>query len=194
MKKNIEELIRGALIQTEMVYPVSSDRVFAGCQFLCRQIPGQEAQWLQTVDRLLKWEAEQTDKASLFIARRYLLKDGKMVYGWFFKLTGPSGKAIATIAQNVVNVLKTPTTVAPAKVVQAPQAQSPGALRPQTGGMRVVRRETGEDGQLIEETEMRLPHVPSDLNVPTKPVWSPTHGRYIGGGKGATFSTGGGRR
>lgn len=194
MKKNVEELLRTALLETGMVYPLSSERVFAGCTFLCRQVPGQEAAWIQTVDRLLRWETEQTDKTNLFIARRYLLKEGKMVFGWFLKFSGPNRKSIVAAAERLVEVLKRPTAVAPTQIVQAPQVQSSGALRPQTGGMKVVRRETGEDGQIIEETEMRLPHVPSDLNVPTKPVWSPTHGRYIGGGKGATFSTGGGRR
>lgn len=33
--------------------------------------------------------------------------------------------------------------------------------------------------------EMPLPNVYQELNKPTKPEWSETHGRYIGGGRGA---------
>ncbi len=170
---------------TGLVMPLSSDRVWSGWELLCRQVPGQESVWLQMVDKLLRWEATAPSGRTpdkLFIARRYLLKDGKMVYGWYLKLTCKSADRLREATESMVEVLKTgkpEATEAPVVSQQRPVQKQGQQL------MRVLQRSQDEEGNVHEVTEMRLPHITRDLNVPTKPVWSESLGKFIGGQKGA---------
>lgn len=183
MKKNkTEELIKEALAMTGLISPVSSDRVWAGWELLCRQVPGQEGPWLQTVDRLLRWEASRPSGRTpdrLFIARRYLLKDGKMVFGWYLKLNCKSAEGLREATESLVEVLKG----------SKPQRASGGPLaapqRPPSTAIRVIQNSTDDDGNVHEITEMRLPHVGKDMNTPSKPVWNEELGKFVGGGRGA---------
>lgn len=175
-------------MMTGLVYPLSSDRVWAGWELLCRQVPGQESSWLQTVDKLLRWEASRPagrtpDK--LFIARRYLLKDGKMVYGWYLKLNCKSAEGLKEATDSLIEVLKESRPQPSAAPRQAPTASQGPVVQSPAPALRVIQRSKDEEGHVHEVTEMKLPHVTRDLNVPTKPVWNEALGKFTGGQKGA---------
>lgn len=195
MKRKTEDSAREALLESTLVIPISSERYWAGWEFLCRQVPGQEKAWLVCVEDLLRWGEKDLVKAEeLLVARKYLLKDGKMVYGWLIRLKAKHAQSLVKLTESFVAVVKNRAHTVPAPVSQTqsqPQAQVAKTLRTNAPRIKVISRETDEEGKLVEITEMPLAHVRQDLNVPSKPIWSNEHGRYIGGGKGAK-STGGG--
>lgn len=145
------------------------------------------------VEDLLRWAEKDLAKAEeLLIARKYLLKDGKMAYGWLVRLKAKHAQNISKLTDAFVAIVKNRAHTVPVAASQ-PQAPVPASapMRTNAPRIRVISRATDEDGKLVEITEMPLAHVRQDLNVPSKPTWSAEHGRYIGGGKGAK-STGGG--
>ncbi|TXH09032.1 MAG: hypothetical protein E6R04_09125 [Spirochaetes bacterium] len=176
MKKKTEEQVSESLKGTGMVVPVSSDRVWSGWDFLCRLVPGQEKNWLKVVNSLLKW-ADSRGNTDLFIARRYLLKDGSMVFGWYIRLQTKNAKDLKTASEEVCQLLsksKSPVSVPVRKVSSS------------TSKLTVVKSTVDEKGNINEEFVMPLPHMNGkDMNTPTKPVWNETLGRFVGGQKGA---------
>jgi hypothetical protein len=177
MKKKTEEQVSEALKNSGMVVPVSSDRLWSGWEFLCRLVPGQEKNWLKTVNSLLKW-AEAQGRAELFVARRYLLKDGSMVFGWYIRLQSKNVKDLKTASDEFCSLLKNSKIPTPAPQ-RARKVDSFSKLT-------VVESSVDAKGNIKEEIEMPLPHVRGkDMNVPTKPVWNQALGRFVGGQKGA---------
>jgi hypothetical protein len=181
-KRKNEDLVRDALLESALVTPISSERTYSGWEFLCRQVPGQERAWLACVEDLLRWsQGALSDSEELLIARKYLIKDDRMVYGWLIRLKAKSAQNASNLTDSFISILKKKASSITS--VSAPSRSSHmNATIPQ---IKLVSKTTDEEGRLIEVTEMPLPHVSRDLNVPSKPIWSPEHGRYIGGGKGA---------
>lgn len=176
MKKKTEEQVSDALKGTGMVVPLSSDRVWSGWDFLCRLVPGQEKNWLKVVNSLLKW-AETRAKTDIFIARRYLLKDGAMVFGWYIRLQAKGAKDLKVASEEVCKILGSSRTSTPAPVKKVGTSSSK---------LTVVRSSVDDKGNVNEEIVMPLPHMNGkDMNTPTKPIWNETLGRFVGGQKGA---------
>lgn len=175
MKKKTEEQVSDALRGTGMVIPLSSDRVWSGWDFLCRLVPGQEKNWLKVVNSLLKW-ADARGKTDLFIARRYLLKEGSMVFGWYIRLQTKNAKDLKSASDEVCELL---TKSKPSTPIVQKRISSSSKLT-------VVKSSVDDKGNVNEEIVMPLPHMNGkDMNTPTKPVWNETLGRFVGGQKGA---------
>lgn len=182
MKKNPEQEIREALSMTGLVTPVSSSSKAGRAEFLCRIVPGKDADWLLMVEKLL-----QQRTGVLFIARQYLLKDNKLVFGWFIEVQCDSVAKLKEEVPYLVTALGRPGRIVKTK---ADPKKAPPRKQPVTGPspLKVVSSSTDSEGNRIEITEMPIPHVGKDLNTPSKPVWSAEHGRFIGGGRGATYT------
>jgi hypothetical protein len=185
-KRKNEDLVRDALLESALVVPISSERSYAGWEFLCRQVPGQERAWLACVEDLLRWAQTALSKSEeLLIARKYLIKDDRMVYGWLLRLKAKSAQNVSNLTDSFISILKKKASSMPVAALP----QSAGTVQPRTSTVtpriKIVSKMTDEEGRLIEVTEMPLPHVRHDLNIPSKPIWSEEHGRYVGGGKGA---------
>lgn len=168
--KKAEQILRDALAMTGMVIPLTSTGRGGSVEFLCRQIPGQEASWLGVVESLLKWGEEKSNiKDRLFIARRYLLKDGKMVFGWFVGIDMPSATKLQDACKTMAELISGHQAELSPAVSTAPPQRGAVKAPPARGGpsITVVSRGTDGEGKDYEVTEMPLPHVSRDLNAPT---------------------------
>lgn len=99
--------LRGALLETGLIQPVDHCDSLKHFWTLCRLVPGQEANWLQVVDRVLTAFELHGTEVELFLARRYLLREGSMVFGWHIGLIAKSGAMLETSVGLLVNVLQT---------------------------------------------------------------------------------------
>lgn len=135
--------LQSALMGTGMVQPVSDKMKGGHLEVLCRQVPGQEKPWLRVVETLLTYgEGYAAAGVDLHICRRYLLKNGMMVFGWHIALDCKNAKVLGTTVDNLVNeVLNeakasldgpgvTEEPPAPQVASQAPQAASRAPLAP----------------------------------------------------------------
>lgn len=207
MSSKVSMQLQSALIATGLVQPVSEKNKGGSIEVLCRQIPGQEKPWLQVVDRLLQLGEELSE--DFHICRRYVRKNGVMVFGWHLAFTCKSAKALQTVIDNVVkNVLEEARPTLQQEVVEeqpaapvavhrqpmapgrhppprAPTPRAPGApgtvvgTPPATVGITVVQNSRDEKGKLTIVEEMPLPHVYAEMNRPNEK------------GKGAKLTGGG---
>lgn len=103
---NLNLRLRSALMATALVQPVSHSDNAKHFWVLCRMVPGQEPPWLKVVEAVLldfdsaTWEGEKPD---LVIARRYVAKDGRMVFGWYINIVAKTVKDI----ERMVSLLET---------------------------------------------------------------------------------------
>jgi hypothetical protein len=72
--------LRELLLMTGCLQPMRVDAKGGHLSALCRELKGRAAQWLQRVDHLLRLGEEHD--IPLHLCRKYVLKDGKMVFGW----------------------------------------------------------------------------------------------------------------
>lgn len=174
--------LRETLFMTGLVQPVENTGRGGILSILCRQMPGQEKAWLEVVDALLT--SSEKDGYDLHICRRYLRKDGRMVFGWCLRIETPNAKSLGEVIEKVCPVLSAATlskltpVAEPAVVVQTPVVPVTPlpVVAPPTGRQlpakeqhipRVtVHRSKSEDGSIVEIYEMPLPHVYRELNVP----------------------------
>lgn len=182
MKKKIDELIEEALTATDVLIPVTKELTPSGWRFLCKVVPGMEKVWLSKLESILQWgEAKKLD---LVVARRYILKDGKMAFGWYIQLEGQSGDSRESTSSEFCGLLY---SIKPTKdnTKEKPKpAQKP--LDPNAPKLKVLENSKDQNNKLIQTIEMPLPHVGGkDMNKPSKPVWSEKYGRFVGGEKGA---------
>ncbi len=103
MSKPVEAL-REALYECGLVQPLNSTSKGGSISFMCRQIPGQEKGWVTTIDNLLA--VGEREGVDLHICRRYVRKEGKMVFGWFLGVEAKNAKALVPVAEELVKVLK----------------------------------------------------------------------------------------
>lgn len=195
MSKAVESL-REALYATGLVQPLDSDGRGGYVYCLCRQVPGQEASWIKTVDQLLTAADGSVD---LHVCRRYVRREGRMVFGWFIAVETKNAKDLVTAVDVVVEVLKgarASLTVAPAaphqsqyrdrqsvvekKVLggqnqhgtnagrRAPEYVGPDPESPENFRpmLRTISSGTDSKGRVHDVVEMQLPHVYGDMNVP----------------------------
>ncbi len=190
--KKAEAILREALAETGAVIPLKSSGRGGTIDYLCKQMPGHESRWLSMVESLLQWAETAGVQEYFLVARKYLLKDGKMVFGWYIRLEASSATRLQETCQSFAECLQAATRVAedipvqaarPALAAQAPQVtQAPKKNGP---SIQIVKQWTDDNGKQWEESVMPLPHAHKDLNIPSKPVWSEEHGRYVGGSRGA---------
>jgi hypothetical protein len=137
--------LQSALMATGLVQPVSEKMRGGYLEVLCRQVPGQEKTWLKVVSDLLEYSSGSTN-FEFHICRRYVLRNGQMVFGWHISLDCKSAKVLAkSVEQVVIDVLerarptlesREPTLEsreerpAPQPVPQAPQGAYRAPLAP----------------------------------------------------------------
>lgn len=206
MSSKVSMQLQSALIATGLVQPVSEKNRGGDIEVLCRQIPGQEKPWLQVVDRLLQLGEELGE--DFHICRRYVRKNGMMVFGWHLAFSCKNAKALQVVVESVVkNVLEDakpmlqqePLEEPAAPVVTRRQAMAPGrhpppraptprapgepgtvvGTPPPTVSLRVVQNSRDEKGKQTIIEEMPLPHVYAEMNRPNEK------------GKGAKLTGGG---
>lgn len=110
------ELMREALYGTGLVQPVDSAGRGGSLSILCRQLPGQEAPWIAVVDKLLL--AAEEKSLDLHVCRRYVRRNGRMVFGWFLGIEAKNAASLVEALGPVIDILK-----AAKPDLQAPQAE-----------------------------------------------------------------------
>ena len=95
---------QSALIGTGLVQPVSDSTRGGFLETLCRQIPGQEKGWLSVVNRMLELQESSGGLlGDLHVCRRYIRKNGSMVFGWHISIDCKSAKALSAAVDAIVN-------------------------------------------------------------------------------------------
>lgn len=189
--------LRTALMATGLLMPVSSSDNPKNFWILCRIVPGQETAWLKVVENILlshEADVDWKDKPDIVLARRYVAKDGKMVFGWYLSIIAKSVKELEKAEHFLHRHLEEarPTLTSPEQVPQkapvvpgrtlapgqhppprAPVARSasealstPEPPRNFSPALRVVKKSFDEKGRLETVEEMPLPHVYRELNTP----------------------------
>ena len=87
-----------------MLQPLEVENKGSRISIMCRQVPGQEKAWIGVVDGLLK-QASVTDQ-SLHLCRRYVLKNGKMVFGWHIGVEAKTAKTLRKSVEAVCEFLE----------------------------------------------------------------------------------------
>lgn len=196
--KKAESILRDALADTGAVIPLHSVGRGGYIEFLCKQMPGHESRWLFMVESLLRWAETKGIQSNFLIARRYLLKDNRMVFGWFLSIDLSSAAKLQDACETLARCLETATReaetlpVAAVKQVQSPQTPNASKRSEPSPLIRIVKQGVDEQGRVYEESVMALPHARSDLNVPSKPKWNEELGRFVGGNRGAKYTGVGG--
>lgn len=193
-QSKVEYELKEALLNTGILQPFSSKSHGSRIEVLCRPVLGQEAAWLIVVKKLLQAFPEPEKAAesqfSVFLASQFLLKENKLVKGWYLKLEGKNTKELKEKTPEVVAILakakpdltpviRQPAPVAlsayhrplppgvhPSKKVQlarnAPQAPT-GGPKPKVTSKRTV----DASGRVTTTFEMPLPGVRGQLNPPS---------------------------
>lgn len=173
-----------ALMSTALVQPVDVKAKGGRVEFLLRLVPGQEKPWLGIMDKLLAIPLP----GEMHLCRRYMRKDGVMVFGYCLILDMGSAKLLKSVMGKVIDVLKDARPVlraVAAPVVSSPPAVATDSPRPSKKApeIRVVERRVDDDGNEVIVEEMSLPHVNTvDMNRPSHK-----------GGRGATKTATGAR-
>lgn len=156
------DAIREALYGTGLVQPVVAEGKGGVASFLCRQVQGQEAAWLKVIDRLLTLGEEAN--LNLHVCRRYVRRDGHMVFGWFVGVETKNAASLVEAADRIVVVLKTSSAPLP---VSAPNV----GTQPRYATDRQVMNQVlkGEDITALTRARPRAPEKlgPDPIAPPT---------------------------
>jgi len=187
MTDQIEQELEDLLASSGMVEPVSVSKRGRRASCLCRGITSEVPRWLEFVKQLLIWAEENQKTDCVFIGKQYLLKNGAVAFGWLVEFEFDSAKELkAFMTGFLAPTLRFQRKSATQRPAQRAQPQQAGK-KPNIA--KVVSRHVDDKGRVNEIVEVPLAHVAKDLNIPTKPVWSDTHGRMVGGGRGATSTS-----
>jgi len=155
MSKALESL-REALYGTGLVQPVDVKGRGGSVSILCRQLPGQEAPWVAVVDKLLLATDGNPVFSDFHICRRYVRRQGGMVFGWFL---GIEAKNAASLVEAVGAVVKVLNEAEP-ELAPAQQAQVPSQPRYDTD-QAVARRLMA--GKKVKQLTTATPRAPERL-------------------------------
>jgi hypothetical protein len=92
MATKVEIEIRELLLMTGCLQPLKIEQKGGHLSVLCREIKGMASLWLKKVDLLLKL-GEEGD-VPFHLCRKYVLKNGQMVFGWH---VGIDAKSVADL-------------------------------------------------------------------------------------------------
>lgn len=147
MRTNPVELnLKSALVSTGMVVPVKSSYERGRVSVLCRQVPGREKAWLKVIHLLL--QVAEDSGVELHACRRYVLKNGQLVFGWHLGLEAPARQ----LSRVVDGLLETLADVEPdLEPAEAP----PRAARPRPAAS--VDEDGSEEGQGRDEAATASP-------------------------------------
>lgn len=179
-----ETRIQEALLKGGFLTPIVVRGRGGYVSLLCRQVPGMDKAWLVALKMLLVQTESLGIGDNVFIGRKYVLKEGQLAFGWYlqfdFKNVGLLNEAFDKL-EPLFKASQPPQVVQRKTVTVKPVTVNPNIPR-----ITIVRSGVDDDGNVVEESIMPLPHIKKDMNVPSKPIWSEEHGRMVGGGRGAS--------
>lgn len=166
--EEIELQLKSALINTGLVQPVDSTvtkrRGGADLEILCRQALDGAPPWLRLVDQILA--LQEAAPMSIHVCRRYLRKNGQLVFGWHLGLSGSMSELAAT-AEAVCGVL---AAARPTLTQQAPRkARGRAAAAARQAELDEAGEEGGDAYDEAQEGEEGRPHRPPDLAPGQRP-------------------------
>lgn len=177
-KTTNKDAVGGYIASMGMLQIVKAEVKKTSANYLCRIIPGKERTWLDLMGSLLQ-VFEKSD-CEIHLCRKYVLKNGKMVYAWNIGFKGNMNTAESIFASNLVpeslpgGKQKKVGLAKPSKAILnglQPRSPSPSGPDPEIPpgtkiAMTIIKKEKGADGSLTVIEEMPLPNVYRDLNVP----------------------------
>lgn len=156
--------LQSALMGTGMVQPVSEKMKGGYLEVLCRQVPGQEKPWLRVVEMLLTYgEGYAAAGVNLHVCRRYLMKNGMMVFGWHIAIECKNAKILGTAVDSLV-----------AEVLEEAKASLEESAQEETP----VARSAPQAAQAASRAPLSPGRHPPPQNAPPRPPSSP--GNVIG--------------
>jgi hypothetical protein len=121
-----------ALMRTGQIDPVNVEIRGNKAEAMCREVPGRGQMWLKTVNGLLA-EPTSEDQVPFHLCRRYVLKNGKMVFGWHIGIEANTAKGLKKeidwFCTALTRVLSGQGTFVPAPAPAAPQPP-PSSIKP----------------------------------------------------------------
>lgn len=166
-------LLRDALTSTGLVQPIETTGKAGSVSCLCRQLPGKEASWLKVVDSMLT--RAELNGIKLHVCRRYVKKNGSLAFGWFVGVESASAKGAETDVESLVTHLSQFSNNVEERAAPMKAPVRSASTKP-SNGIRMTPAPGGGE----EISEIPLPFVSRDLNVPNKKLKGATS--YGGGG------------
>lgn len=128
MATKAELELRELLLLSGCVQPVKISSRGSSLSALCRELKGRAPAWLSIMEELL--QVCEADAFPVHLCRRYVLKDGKMVFGWHIGFEARSAAELsASLAALRTLVEKREPDLGPAETVVAVTSQ-PGPPPP----------------------------------------------------------------
>ncbi len=183
MNKAIQ-ILHDALSSTGLVQPIESISKGGSASCLCRQVQKYEKAWLRLIDMIL--EAAHDNNIDVHICRRYIRKDGRMVFGWFIEVSAKSAKLLPDAVNILLPILKESQKIVleepvvlksnrPVSIVNettasrrspSPSGPDPKVPKGVVPALRLINTGIDTNGNATYMEEMPLPHVYTDLNKP----------------------------
>jgi hypothetical protein len=116
----IELKLHTALLGTGVVQPHQSYTKSGRVEILCRQVPGQSAAVIEMLTALLK--KAQEENVTIHACKRFVLKDGVLVFGWNFAIETKNAKELKVALDKLIPALE---QVRPALVAVHEEAPAP---------------------------------------------------------------------
>lgn len=101
--EKLEFELKSALLSTGLLQPISSEATSKSVSVMCRGVPGQDRAWLRTMESLLVLNGIPF----LHVCKRFVAKDGKMVFGWHISVDVKSAKTLKSSVGWLCNFLST---------------------------------------------------------------------------------------
>lgn len=122
--------LRTALMETGLVMPVSHGDSLRHFWVLTRLTPGQEPAWMDAVQNILIQTGHLSidgEVPDVIVSRRYVLKDGKMVFGWYLSVVAKKQSTLVGTVEKIIEVLRTAKAglIDVDDPVPSPERQSP---------------------------------------------------------------------
>lgn len=197
----LEYDLKSAILSTGLLQPVSATSTSKSISVMCRAVPGQDKVWMKTMEGLL-----ESAVGDFHICKRFVFKEGKMVFGWHLGIDSKSAKNLKTAINWLCEYLGTvkptlnPEPVpqsnpyneppAPALTVSQPVVLPKGMPPPRPPGEPAAVQPAPPSfvfkaTQISQEEEIiPLPHVYSEMNVPNEKGRGATYLRKDRNGRG----------
>lgn len=124
--------LKSALLGTGVVSPVSAVSKGGNLEVLCRQVPLREKAVIQMLTEVLT--TAEKEAINLHVCKRFILKDGKLAFGWNFALDCKSAKAalvaVEVISKRLVEIQ--PDLVVAEQALLPEPEPAPAPVRPAT--------------------------------------------------------------
>jgi hypothetical protein len=164
MSQKTEVNLQMALSSTGILQPLSTKSKGGSVEAMCRLTQGSEKSWVPLAEKLMR-KCHALGVADTHICRRYVLKDGVMVFGIHVGINVGTAKELDTVVSQLKDSLAgtAPEQVTPVVASAKTKVQPP---IPGPAPIKTVSSGRDANGVLTVIQEMPLPHVYSELNQP----------------------------